>query len=72
MSEHGMCRYSAFIPLYPLGVLAGEMPLIWNGLPYIEQRKLHSIDMPNRFNFAFSYHTFAQVSAKWQANAESM
>jgi very-long-chain (3R)-3-hydroxyacyl-CoA dehydratase len=71
MSKHGMCRYSAFIPLYPLGVLAGEMPLIWSGLPYIKQRKLHSIDMPNSFNFAFSYHAFAQVSAKWQADAES-
>ena len=67
-----MCRYSAFIPLYPLGVLAGEMPLIWSGLPYIKQRKLHSIDMPNSFNFAFSYHAFAQVSAEWQADAEPM
>lgn len=56
-----MCRYSAFIPLYPLGILGGEMPLIWNGLPYIKQRSLHSLEMPNSFNFAFSYHAFAQV-----------
>ncbi len=70
MDQDGVCRYSAFIPLYPLGVLAGEMPLIWNGLPYIKQRKLHSIDMPNSLNFAFSYHTFAQVSTQLQAVAE--
>lgn len=56
-----MCRYSAFIPLYPLGILAGEMPLIWSGLPYIQQRKLHSLEMPNSLNFAFSYHIFVQV-----------
>ena len=37
------------------------MPLIWNGLPYIRQRKLHSLEMPNSFNFAFSYDLFAQV-----------
>jgi len=37
------------------------MPLIWNGLPYIRQRKLHSLEMPNSFNFAFSYELFAQV-----------
>ena len=54
-------RYSAFIPLYPLGILAGEMPLIWSGLPYIQQHKLHSLEMPNSLNFAFSYHIFVQV-----------
>ena len=37
------------------------MPLIWSGLPYIRQRKLHSLEMPNSVNFAFSYHIFAQV-----------
>ena len=56
-----MCRYSAFIPLYPLGILGGEMPLIWSGLPYIRERRLHSLEMPNRVNFAFSYYIFVQV-----------
>ena len=37
------------------------MPLIWSGLPYIRQRKLYSLEMPNSVNFAFSYHIFAQV-----------
>ncbi|CAL5223062.1 g5520 [Coccomyxa viridis] len=54
-------RYSAFIPLYPLGILGGEMPLIWTGLPYMRQRKLHSTEMPNSMNFAFSYPIFAQA-----------
>ena len=54
-------RYSAFIPLYPLGILGGEMPLIWSGLPYMKERKLHSLEMPNSVNFAFSYYMFAQV-----------
>ena len=47
--------------MYPLGILGGEMPLIWSGLPYIRQRKLYSLEMPNSVNFAFSYHIFAQV-----------
>ena len=54
-------RYSAFIPLYPLGILGGEMPLIWSGLSYIKERKLHTMEIPNCENFAFSYHMFAQV-----------
>lgn len=67
------CRYSAFIPLYPLGILGGEMPLIWTGLPYMRQRKLHSTEMPNSMNFAFSYPIFAQVrhlgvmSLEWES-----
>ncbi len=60
-ASQAACRYSAFIPLYPLGILGGEMPLIWSGLPYMRQRKLHSLEMPNSMNFAFSYPIFAQV-----------
>ena len=37
------------------------MPLIWSGLPYMRERKLHSLEMPNSMNFAFSYYIFAQV-----------
>ncbi|CAL8462803.1 g2336 [Coccomyxa elongata] len=52
-------RYTAFIPLYPLGIFGGEMPIIHAGLPYLKDRGLHSLEMPNRFNFAFSYYYFA-------------
>ena len=54
-------RYSAFIPLYPLGVFAGEMPLIKAAIPLIEKRKLWSVEMPNEFNFAFSYSIFCTL-----------
>jgi very-long-chain (3R)-3-hydroxyacyl-CoA dehydratase len=54
-------RYSAFIPLYPLGIFAGEMPLISAGLPYIEAARLHSVTMPNPLNIAFDYATFCRL-----------
>ena len=54
-------RYSAFIPLYPLGVFAGEMPLIKAAIPLIKERKLWSVEMPNEFNFAFSYAAFCTL-----------
>jgi hypothetical protein len=51
------CRYTAFIPLYPVGV-AGEMWSVYDALPAIKARGLHSIRLPNPLNFAFDYHTF--------------
>ncbi len=56
-----LCRYTAFVPLYPLGIFGGEMPLIYTSLPYLRDRQLHSLRMPNSFNYAFSYHYFALV-----------
>lgn len=37
------------------------MPLIYASLPYLRDRELHSLRMPNSLNFAFSYHYFALV-----------
>jgi very-long-chain (3R)-3-hydroxyacyl-CoA dehydratase len=54
-------RYTAFIPLYPLGIFAGEMPLIKAGLPYIEAENLHSYHMPNPLNISFDYAAFCRV-----------
>ena len=54
-------RYSAFIPLYPLGVFAGEMPLIKAAIPLIREKKLFSVEMPNEYNFAFSYAAFCTL-----------
>eukprot|EP00884_Botryococcus_braunii_P001131 jgi/Botrbrau1/11018/Bobra.101_1s0016.1 len=55
-------RYTAFIVLYPWGMFLGEWPLVYNSLPYIKERQLHSISMPNAWNFAFSYYIFCVVS----------
>lgn len=51
-------RYSGFLVFYPLGV-ASELTLIWLAMPYITQRQLYSIKMPNKFNFAFDASTLA-------------
>ncbi|KAL6763238.1 tyrosine phosphatase-like protein [Haematococcus lacustris] len=53
-------RYTAFIPLYPIGV-ACEMWLLWSALPVLAARDMYSWHLPNRLNFAFSYHTFSKV-----------
>lgn len=47
--------------LYPIGVLA-EMKSVYDALPLIRERGLHSLRMPNAFNFAFDYHGFLVVS----------
>lgn len=54
-------RYSMFIPLYPVGVV-GEMGAAFYSLPDIQERRLHSISMPNAWNFGFDYAIFIKVS----------
>lgn len=49
-------RYTAFIPLYPLGV-GSELAMVWLALPTIKATGLWSVQLPNRFNFGFDYHT---------------
>ncbi|KAF5835319.1 tyrosine phosphatase-like protein [Dunaliella salina] len=53
-------RYSLFIPIYPVGVLA-EMLLLYQALPFIEARDMYSVSMPNPWNVGFSYLRFCQV-----------
>mmetsp|Transcript_3124 Transcript_3124/g.19264 ORF Transcript_3124/g.19264 Transcript_3124/m.19264 type:complete len:209 (-) Transcript_3124:2410-3036(-) len=50
-------RYTVFIPLYPIGVVA-EIVLMYKGLGFVKRRNLHNLRMPNTFNFAFDYHNF--------------
>lgn len=50
-------RYSAFLVLYPVGVVS-EMWLLYAGLPAVRQRQLHSLALPNGWNFAFDYSYF--------------
>ena len=48
-------RYSAFLPLYPMGV-ASELTMVWLALSTLKQERPWSIAMPNAFNFAFDYY----------------
>lgn len=56
------CRYTAFIGLYPVGVL-GEMKSVYDALPFIKARGLRSLALPNAANWGFDYHTFLVVRA---------
>lgn len=53
-------RYSAFILLYPIGLL-GEMCAMWLALPEIQAKGLRTVSMPNQFNFGFDYSLFLKV-----------
>ncbi len=47
-------RYSAFLPLYPLGV-ASELTMVWLALSTLRRERPWSIAMPNACNFGFDY-----------------
>ncbi|KAG8347383.1 putative Protein tyrosine phosphatase like protein PTPLA [Trypanosoma vivax] len=50
-------RYSAFTVLYPMGI-SGEIACFWNALPYIRVNKPWTMELPNQYNWCFSwYHT---------------
>lgn len=49
-------RYSAFLPLYPLGV-ASELTMAYLALPIIKAKQPLSVHLPNLFNFGFDYYT---------------
>eukprot|EP00197_Chlamydomonas_leiostraca_P011161 CAMPEP_0202861760 /NCGR_PEP_ID=MMETSP1391-20130828/3050_1 /ASSEMBLY_ACC=CAM_ASM_000867 /TAXON_ID=1034604 /ORGANISM="Chlamydomonas leiostraca, Strain SAG 11-49" /LENGTH=220 /DNA_ID=CAMNT_0049541195 /DNA_START=17 /DNA_END=679 /DNA_ORIENTATION=- len=53
-------RYTAFIPLYPVGVGA-ELALLWQGLPHLAARGAYSLRLPNQLNWGFDYKIFAQM-----------
>ncbi len=55
-------RYNIFIPLYPIGMLA-ERAIMFEAVPWIEQRNLHSYALPNATNFAFDYALFVKCLA---------
>ncbi|KAF3453821.1 hypothetical protein FNV43_RR04262 [Rhamnella rubrinervis] len=51
-------RYTAFIVLYPVGLLLGEMCLMYQALPYIKAKNLYA----NLFDhLPFSYYNFIRV-----------
>lgn len=45
-------RYSAFIVLYPIGVL-GEVGSLWGSVPHLEKTGAMSVMLPNALNFSF-------------------
>jgi very-long-chain (3R)-3-hydroxyacyl-CoA dehydratase len=50
-------RYTFFIILYPMGA-SGEVLTMLAALPEIYQKKHLSFELPNSFNFGFSYYYF--------------
>ncbi|OWF44679.1 very-long-chain (3R)-3-hydroxyacyl-CoA dehydratase 2-like [Mizuhopecten yessoensis] len=51
------CRYTFFLVLYPVGV-SGELLSIFASLPYVKEKKLYSVSLPNSYNVSFSYYSF--------------
>ncbi|XP_050546407.1 very-long-chain (3R)-3-hydroxyacyl-CoA dehydratase hpo-8-like [Daktulosphaira vitifoliae] len=49
-------RYTLFIILYPLGV-SGELLIYWTSLNYVGKTKMWSLELPNKYNIAFSLWT---------------
>lgn len=50
-----MHRYTFFTVLYPVGV-TGELLCLYAAQSYVANKKLWSLEMPNKLNFTFSYH----------------
>jgi very-long-chain (3R)-3-hydroxyacyl-CoA dehydratase len=53
-------RYSLFYILYPIGVY-GEMKVLYDALPGIDNAGLGSISLPNNLNFEFSLGTYVRI-----------
>ena len=50
-------RYSGFMLLYPMGI-SGEIACLYNALDHVKQNKIYTVEMPNTYNFSFSYYNF--------------
>jgi len=53
-------RYSLFYILYPIGVY-GEMKVLYDSLPGIERGNFFSTELPNSWNFSFSFATYIRL-----------
>ena len=53
-------RYTAFIPLYPIG-LAAELANIYRAIPLVAASGKLSVTMPNAANMAFDYPLFLRT-----------
>jgi hypothetical protein len=64
MSATGFApRYTAFILNYPTGFVA-ESSILVLGLPYLRQRDMYSVHLPNKANWGFDYVWFMMVSRR--------
>lgn len=50
-------RYSVFVPVYPVGMLA-ELKCMRQVLPHLQETRPWSLSMPNKWNIAFDYPSF--------------
>ena len=57
VNMHVCCRYTFFIALYPIGV-TGELLCFYAAQAFVANKKLWTLEMPNKLNFTFSYHYF--------------
>ena len=55
-------RYTIFIPMYPCGFL-GELLCSYWAQSYIRDTGKWSVELPNRFNFSFSFYYFIWIMA---------
>ena len=53
-------RYTAWIPLYPLGFLC-EGVLLLRAIPYFEETERFSIRLPNSWNFGFYFPALLRI-----------
>ena len=49
-------RYTIWIPLYPAGFIC-EGVIFLRNIPYYEETKKFTIELPNNFNFSFHFPT---------------
>ncbi|OWF54104.1 very-long-chain (3R)-3-hydroxyacyl-CoA dehydratase-like [Mizuhopecten yessoensis] len=54
------CRYTAWIPLYPLGFIS-EALIILMAIPYYEDSERFSVFLPNSYNFSFYFPWFLKL-----------
>jgi very-long-chain (3R)-3-hydroxyacyl-CoA dehydratase len=53
-------RYTIWIPLYPFGVIC-EGIIILRNIPYFEETKRFTLQLPNKWNFAFDMPMFLKL-----------
>ena len=47
-------RYTLFVPLYPLGMLA-ELALLAHAVPVLQRKEIWTLHLPNALNFSFDW-----------------
>lgn len=54
------CRYTLFLPLYPMGGFCESM-VILSAIKYYEKTGAYSVELPNAANFSFHLPTFLRI-----------